>query len=173
MSFKDEKRFRLVFSQDDPLNLIEGIEFVRSPKCGAINTFSGTIRDTDLSSTSRTKQPIQAIHYDVYKTMARNQIWAIVGEILEPKSKECPRDPNARVFVGLKFGLVPIGESSVVICVSSTGRHFSHKATMSILERIKSDVAIWKKIIFADGHEQWDDLEKSEAHWLGKKEADR
>lgn len=164
----DNKKSHVVIRQNEELNLLEGVDFVSSTKCGAINTFSGTIRDTDIKSTkSGTYLPIVALHYEAYESMAIRQIYEILRETMRLlNATNDGVDMNSKAYVGLRLGRVPVGEASLVICVSSTGRLQSHKATLMILERIKSSVAIWKKIIFSDGTEEWADDSKSEAIWL-------
>lgn len=150
-----------IFIQDEELQLEECCKQVKSLKCGAINIFLGTIRDNDFdSNNSNTKKPIDGIHFEIYPEMARRQVLAIMSEVLAGK------DQNSKACVSIRTGDVPIGEVSIIICVSSTSRKLSHVATMQILDSIKSRVAIWKKIIFSDGTKCWDSQIKSEAQWL-------
>lgn len=150
-----------------PLNIADGIEFAKSPKCGAISTFSGTIRDTDFKSSktiSHQLEPILGIYYETYQAMATEQIEEIVNDLITKQSDLV--DPNSRVYIGIRLGFVPAGETSLIICVSSTSRGFAHDATMTILEKIKSTVVIWKKISFENGDVEWADTSKSNAYWL-------
>lgn len=162
-----EKNYQVVVGHE-PLDLLAGVKFVSSLKCGAIHTFSGTIRDTDVVDASATPQPIVAIEYEAYESMISGQISSIVDSTINQPASS-PQDSNSRAHVAVRLGRVAIGEASIVICVSSTGRMFSHKATLQILERIKSLVTIWKRIIFADGSQAWDSISKSESAWLGAK----
>lgn len=162
----------MVKINSNEINLLDGIQFVSSPKCGAIITFSGTIRDQDMRPRSDVLEPIGAIHYEAYESMAKKQILNIIKETirtnlnLEPGTNS---DCQTRAYVGVRLGSVRVGETSLVICVSSIGRRFAHWATMEILNKIKSSVAIWKKIIFADGSAEWIDDKRSEASWLQPK----
>lgn len=167
MTFGEKENFHVDFSRScEPLDLSRAIEFAKSPKCGAINVFLGTIRDSDQSPPGgdavecRQNEPIKAIFYDAYESMARRQILDILEDLPG-------QDPNIRACVGIRLGLVPVGEASIVICVSSTSRRVSHEAKMTILDQIKSKVVIWKKIIYLDGREEWADTVKpGEAFWL-------
>lgn len=159
-----DQSFKVVIKEDGLLDLQEGVEFVRSNQCGAINTFQGFIRDSDQpmgsASDNGKSQPIRAIFYDAYKSMAEKQIRGIVRCELQNN------DPNMRVHISVRLGLVPVGQASISICASSTGRQESHDFVLTLLNQIKSRVTIWKKIIYTDGREQWAREQKSEAFWL-------
>lgn len=75
---------------------------------------------------------------------------------------------NSRANISIRLAFIPIQEKSIIVCVSSTSRKCSHSTTMTILEKIKSYVPIWKKIVYLDGHEEWADAE-SEALWVKNK----
>lgn len=165
MSCKDTDNIRVLICRDEPLDLQEGVKFVSSPKCGAINTFTGIVRDTDSSSKISSSMPIDALFYEAYESMALKQIFHIIeNEINE--SPDGSSDQNSRGFVALRLGRVPVQEAAIIICISSTGRAMSHRAVMSILEKIKKLAPIWKKVIFSDGTEEWANIKKSEAFWL-------
>lgn len=180
MSKSNKNSHHLVLFTHKPLDLLQGIRFVSSPKCGAINTFLGTIRDHDVDLDEYGKEgsdnlkPIVGIFYEAYEAMAKQQINNIVESVIDSNSNllagnstdEFVVDYNCKIYVAVRLGRVNVSESSIAICVSSTGRHYSHKATMFILEKIKSMVTIWKKVIYADGTERWGDEAKSEACWL-------
>lgn len=156
MSPLKENRY-LVKLSEDFVDLNEGMKFVSSAKCGAINSFLGTVRDLEGA------QLISALYYEAYEPMARKQIQAILEETLEDDSVEAT---CSKVYVAVRLGEVPVGQASIYICVSSRGRHWSHRATIGILEKIKSSVVIWKKAIFEDGQSRWINESKSEAWWL-------
>lgn len=156
---------------DGPLDFMRCYNFVKSIKCGAINTFTGIIRDSDLKlcysqAISNKRSAIDGIHFETYESMARKQIINIIYKALGFTSRDCDYDENTKACVAVRIGYVPIGEAAIIICNSSTGRQLSHKATICILNKIKQNVVIWKKIVFSDGTTQWDLEGKSEATWL-------
>ncbi|OTF74335.1 molybdopterin synthase large subunit-like protein [Euroglyphus maynei] len=75
---------------------------------------------------------------------------------------------HTKVYVCHKIGHVPLGETSIIIAVSSPHRSTGHRMVMEILDKIKQNVPIWKKIHFVHGTDdddgKWSD--KSEAFWL-------
>jgi molybdopterin synthase catalytic subunit len=174
MEQRQDVATKIIF-KNNKLDLNECYEFVKSPLCGAINMFSGTIRDTDARSKHhggsliKEEQQIKSIFYEAYQSMAEKQVQQIIKECSNEQLKKYGQVVRrSRVCVAIRLGNVPVSEEAIIISVSSVRRHQSHELVMSILESIKSCVAIWKKIIFADGTEQWDSEDKSEASWLNK-----
>lgn len=172
---RGSENFKVVISVEKPLDILEGVEFVSSPKCGATNAFLGNIRDTETKLTMKSNgcpETIRAIRYEAYDSMVLSQTCDIVEGTINSPQLECGDsatvDPNSRAYVSIRLGFTPVQETSIIICVSSTSRKCSHLATMTILEKIKSNVPIWKKIVFMDGHEEWADA-KSEASWIKSK----
>jgi molybdopterin synthase catalytic subunit len=54
-----------------------------------------------------------------------------------------------------RLGVVPVGEASIVIAVSSPHRKESFVACEYILEQVKLVVPIWKKEIYEEGEPKW------------------
>jgi molybdopterin synthase catalytic subunit len=54
-----------------------------------------------------------------------------------------------------RVGIVPPGEASVVIAVSSAHRDEAFKACRYLIDRLKEVVPIWKMEYFADGTVEW------------------
>ena len=57
----------------------------------------------------------------------------------------------SRITVVHRLGKVPVGEARVVIVVAAAHRKPAFAAAMEAMDRLKSDVAIWKKEYFEDG----------------------
>ena len=60
-----------------------------------------------------------------------------------------------RVAIVHRLGDVPVGEPSVVIAVASPHRQASYEASREALERLKAEVPIWKREVYADGEATW------------------
>lgn len=69
-----------------------------------------------------------------------------------------------KVAVSHRTGVVEIGESSVIIAVSSAHRLEAINACHWMIDTLKAAVPIWKKEFFADGH-VW--KENAESQLLG------
>jgi molybdopterin synthase catalytic subunit len=63
--------------------------------------------------------------------------------------------PQISIKIMHRLGFVPVGESSLLVIVSSPHR----KDTFSVLEQtvewIKGNLPVWKKIIYLDGKTEW------------------
>lgn len=154
------QRFLVKITKDNPIDIVEGFAFVQSNRCGAINTFLGCIRDTDQTANDLEHQSLDAIEYDGYESMIAKLVYDLIhNEVYvgdnDHSSRSSEVDNNTRVYVNIRLGRVLAGEIAIVICVSSTGRDISHKATMNLLVGIKRSVPIWKKLIFSSGYSEW------------------
>ena len=54
-----------------------------------------------------------------------------------------------RCYVVHRLGMVKAGEASILIATCSRGREDCSGETMSILNRVKQEVPVWKKIIYS------------------------
>jgi molybdopterin synthase catalytic subunit len=54
-----------------------------------------------------------------------------------------------------RLGVVPVGETSVIIAVSSVHRKASLQAVAFLIDGLKEEAAIWKKETFEDGEGIW------------------
>ena len=61
------------------------------------------------------------------------------------------RWPGARVAIVHRVGVVPAGETSVVISVSAPHRDACYAASRFAIDTLKSQVPIWKKEVYEDG----------------------
>ena len=66
-----------------------------------------------------------------------------------------PVFPLLRCVVHHRLGVVPVGEASIVIAVSSSHRKEAFVACEYLLEQVKLDVPIWKKEVYESGESQW------------------
>jgi molybdopterin converting factor subunit 1 len=138
---------RLFRVTEEPLDPREVEAAVAAPDTGATVTFTGTVRDNARG------QSVSALEYEAYAPAAEKMLERIADEIKERWGLE-------RVAIVHRIGLLPVGESSVVIAISSTHRDAAFDASRYAIERLKEIVPIWKKEFYADG-----------AAWIGS-EAD-
>ncbi|KAL3133152.1 hypothetical protein ABBQ38_007046 [Trebouxia sp. C0009 RCD-2024] len=99
----------LVKVTPDALDLRYVTNFVQDDSAGAIATFSGVTRNSFHG-----KKVIQ-LEYEAYDVMAEKVLQALC-------TQACTRWSLTKVAVMHKVGLCPVGETSVVIAVSSTHR---------------------------------------------------
>ncbi|RWS31603.1 seipin-like protein [Leptotrombidium deliense] len=139
----------------------EGISFVRSDECGAIHTFLGTTRNTEKSKEDNSVCRIKHLFYECYMKMAISEMENIVRQEMEKLSEV------HKCYIKHRLGCVAVGQTSIMIAASSVHRQAAQSVVVSLLDRIKKTVPIWKKISFENENKQtWSD--KSEAFWLQK-----
>ena len=133
------KRFEIT---SEPLSIDEVVARLASPANGAVATFVGVVRgETDGQKT-------QYLEYEAYPDMAEEQLRQIGEEIRERWST------IREVAIVHRAGRLKVGETIVVIAVSSAHRHEVFAATHYAIDRLKQIVPIWKKEVWADG-EEW------------------
>ena len=121
---------------------------VADPTTGATCTFLGTTRDHNDGRT------VTELEYEAYPEMA-------VAEMRKIGDEAKRRWPITHMAIVHRIGVVPIGEASVVIAVSSPHRVAAFEAFHFAIDRLKEVVPIWKKEHF-DGGEVWIGSQKGE-----------
>ena len=87
------------------------------------------------------------LEYEAYVPMAEKELQVICGEARR-------RWKLTKIAMVHRIGLVPIGETSVAIAVSSVHRRDSLEAVHFCIDTLKETVPIWKKEVYEDG-EVW------------------
>lgn len=60
------------------------------------------------------------------------------------------------VALAHRVGVVPVGEASVIVAVSSVHRKEALEACHFLIDELKACVPIWKKEVYDEGHEpEW------------------
>ena len=126
----------------EPIVATELIMRLQHPDCGAIATFSGTVREHNDGRT------VIQLHYQSYKTLAVKEGNKILGE-----TKEQFNIVNALCVH--RVGDLSIGETAVWIGVNAEHRDAAFNACRYIIDAIKTRVPIWKKEIYVDGDSGW------------------
>merc|ERR1712117_649651 len=68
-----------------------------------------------------------------------------------------------KIAIFHRTGVVPLGEASVVIAISSAHRKESLEAVHFAIDDLKATVPIWKKEVYTDGTNSW--KENKECPW--------
>ena len=87
---------------------------------------------------------VRCLECDCYEEMA-------VRSMAELGTDLAHRHEISRLAIVHRLGEVPVGEASVVIVVAAAHRKPAFAVAMEAMDRLKSDVAIWKKEYFEDG----------------------
>jgi len=125
----------------DVLDPAEAIAAVQSPASGAVNVFLGVVRDNNVG------RSVGYLVYDAYPEMAERVMREIAMEAVERFRLE-----DAAVLH--RTGRLAIGETSLLITVSSGHRAESFEAGHWLVNEIKKRVPVWKKEVWEDG-EEW------------------
>lgn len=120
---------------------------VQDRAAGAVVLFLGTVREvTDSEGTGR--RVTASLEYECYAEMAEKKLACLEAEA----RKQWPLLHCAIVH---RLGLLPVGETSIAIAVSSAHRRVAFEAGQWLIDRIKEVVPIWKKENYADGTSDW------------------
>ena len=123
---------------DAPLSLDAVVRAVCGPGQGGLVTFSGAVRDATHG------KPVVRLEYEAYAPMAEKKFAEIAAEATALW-------PGARVAIHHRVGVLIPGELAVVIAAATPHRAEAFAACRHAIERLKADVPIWKKEVFADG----------------------
>ncbi len=126
----------------EPLNAQAVNDLVKLPTDGAVVTFDGIVRNNFDG------RAVQSLEYEAYAEMAEKKM-AQIGQEVRRKF------PVGEIAMMHRLGRLDIGESSIVIAVAAPHRHEAFEACAYAMDRIKEEVPIWKKELFADGDDHW------------------
>ncbi len=131
----------LIRVTEAPLNIAEAVAAVETNAAGAVNVFLGNVRDNNLG------RRVAHLVYDAYPSMAEK----VMREIAE-EAKE--RFGLLDCAVLHRTGRLELGETSLLIAVSSGHRAESFEGGHWLVNEIKRRVPVWKKEVWEDG-EAW------------------
>ncbi len=117
-------------------------EAVRSPRCGAVVLFLGTVRD--LTG----EQVTVFLDYEAYAPMAEKKLAEIEAEVRR-------RWPVGEVALVHRLGRLAVGEVSVAVAVSCPHRREAFAACQFAIDTLKQLVPIWKRENAPDGRGEW------------------
>jgi len=129
-----------VLIQKEAINIDEVLNTGASNSDGSDLIFIGKVRDK-----SRGKS-VTHIDYDIYNEMAVKELNRIADEASSSHELN-------RIIIIHRYGRVTLGETSIMILVSSPHRDSSYQASRYIIDEIKKRVPIWKKEFYTDGSE--------------------
>ena len=126
---------------DEPLDVRAVIAAVADPRHGAISTFIGNVRETNVG------RDVRWLDYEAYAPLAVKSFERIADEAHA-------QWPETAVAIHHRTGRVEIGEASVVIAAASPHRADAFAAARYAIERLKQIAPIWKHEHF-DGGDVW------------------
>jgi molybdopterin synthase catalytic subunit len=127
---------------DEPLDVMAIVDFVADDASGSTVLFSGTVRNH-----SPGRQGVTRLEYEAYEGVVVTKIREVVDEAKE-------QWPIERVAAVHRTGVLGLGESAVIVAVSTAHRSDGFPACRYIIDELKHRVPIWKKEHW-DGGSEW------------------
>jgi molybdopterin converting factor subunit 1 len=136
---------------NEPLSEHAVLDAVGDAGAGGIVLFSGVVRDQTEG------RRVKFLEYEAHAAMAEAKMRDIATAVRG-------RWPDVtRIAMVHRIGRLEIGESSVLIAVSSPHRRQAFEACHFAIDTLKETVPVWKKEYFEDG-EVWVGLACDHAH---------
>lgn len=126
----------------DPLDAGAMHAAVASAQSGAVVVFVGTVREWTRGRQTR------RLEYQAYQEMA-------VAKLREVTAVCRERWPIDRIAIWHRVGVLQIGETSLLVGVSTPHRKDAYAASQFAVDTLKRTVPIWKKEWYADGQVEW------------------
>ena len=131
--------FRLPTAPIDPAALREAAS---DPHAGAVSVFEGTVRNHHQG------REVIRLEYEAHAPVAEKEGRRIVQDAIERFGLDHAEAVH-------RTGPLEIGESAVIVAVSSPHRSESFEACRFIIDEIKHRLPIWKKEFYPDGSSDW------------------
>ncbi|XP_004561930.1 molybdopterin synthase catalytic subunit isoform X1 [Maylandia zebra] len=140
----------------DWLSVQEVVDSVSSPSCGAISVFIGTTREDEADG-----RKVVGLEYEAYEPMAQSEFNKLCADI------RARWQSVTHICVHHRLGWVKVGETSVVMAISSPHRHDGQQAIQHCISQLKANVPIWKKEVYDTQEVNW--KENAECSWSNQK----
>jgi molybdopterin synthase catalytic subunit len=131
----------LVGISAQPLDVSAVLASVGSSERGGCVVFTGQVRDHDGG------EAVRELEYVAHPT-AEDALAGVVASV-------------AAEFAGVglaavhRVGVLAIGDVAVVVAAGAAHRDEAFRAARVLIDRVKDEVPIWKRQLFADGREEW------------------
>jgi len=126
----------------DVISLQSIIEIDVNNGIGARSVFEGTVRNTNDG------HQVKRLEYESYESLAIKEGLQILGEAIE-------KFDLIDALCIHRVGTLEIGETAVIVIVTSGHRDQSFKGSRYIIDEVKVRVPIWKKEHYEDGETEW------------------
>ncbi len=124
-----------------PLDPDRLVSHVRRDESGAVVLFYGVVRDNNMG------RRVLYLEYDAYPEMATRVMRQIAEEAMS-------RWPLTDIAMQHRIGRLEVGDSALLVAISSPHRKEALEAAASLMDRFKEVVPIWKKEVW-EGGETW------------------
>jgi molybdopterin synthase catalytic subunit len=131
---------RLATISDQPLDPAAVEAAVTGPEHGAVVVFTGKVRNHDGG------QAVSALEYSAHPQAER---------FLRNCCAELAETSGLPVAAAHRIGPLTIGDLAIVVAVAAPHRAEAFATCAELVDRIKHEVPIWKRQLFADGLSEW------------------
>lgn len=122
-----------------------------SPGSGGYVCFEGQVRNSNNGRT------VTHLEYEVYDALAVKEMHRICEEACERFQLHFARAVHRK-------GRLEIGETAVIIQVLSRHRKEAFEGCRFIIDRLKSQVPVWKQEFYSDGGHIWAQCHDHDSH---------
>lgn len=126
-----------------PLDLTAAYDFVADPAHGAVNSFVGAVRQSNLG------RDVVGVSYDVFEPLAEKTLLCLC-ETVRKKNRG-----KINIWISHFKGRLDVGGVSVVIAVSTPHRAEGFDACRELIEELKHQAPIWKQEHYTDDDSAW------------------
>jgi len=124
----------------DPLPVADALGWAVAPGCGAVVTFTGTVRDH-----SEGRDQVTSLEYEAYPEAVEPRL----AEVAAAARRRWP--VIGRIALLHRVGVLSVGEPAVVVVVSTPSRDEAFAAARYCIDTLKATVPIWKRETWAGG----------------------
>ena len=144
----------LVHIQNSPielkalLDLAEKQEEEIKGESGALLLFCGQVRSSSIDLKTGKKKQVRHLEYEAHISLAQ--------KIMQQIAEECSRERQVHFCACIhRIGLALPQETTVAIVTAGRHRAEVYAANRQLIDRIKSEVPLWKKEVYMDDSYQW------------------
>lgn len=132
---------RLIDLRDQPLEVAEVLAAVSDPAAGGVNLFSGMVRDHDHGAA-----------VDHLEYLAHPSAVDRLRDVAESVAAQYDVIALAALH---RTGHLLIGDTAVLVAASAAHRGVAYEASKALIDRLKTEVPIWKRQGLGDGFDEW------------------
>jgi molybdopterin synthase catalytic subunit len=132
----------------EPLPVGAVYDWCVQPNCGAVVLFSGTVRDHAADSTGAFRDGVEHLIYEAYE----EQVIPTFETIASEARSTWPS--LGRIVLLHRVGKLELGDSSVLVAVSSPHRPEAFEAARFGIDALKRSAPIWKQESW-EGGQDW------------------
>lgn len=125
----------------EPVSVAELAAAVADPRCGALVTFDGVVRDHDGG------RGVTRLEYTAHPS-AGDVIAAVAAEV-------SARHGAVRLALAHRYGPLTIGDTALACAVAAPHRKAAFAACDDLVDTVKARLPMWKYQHFTDGTDEW------------------